>query len=66
MTVLTHPLALVILLASLAGLAVSARSLQVGKAVPVIAVTSAAANISHDRRRARSSSASRCPTTRWA
>ena len=44
-TVLTHPLALVILLASLAGLAVSARSLQVGKAVPVIAVTSAAANI---------------------
>ena len=35
----------VILLASLAGLAVSARSLQVGKAVPVIAVTSAAANI---------------------
>ena len=43
--VLAHPLALVILLASLAGLAVSARSLQVGKAVPVIAVTSAAANI---------------------
>jgi drug/metabolite transporter (DMT)-like permease len=42
--VLLHPLALVILLASLAGLAVSARSLQVGKAVPVIAVTSAAAN----------------------
>ena len=43
--VLVHPLAAVILLASLAGLAVSARSLQVGKAVPVIAVTSAAANI---------------------
>jgi multidrug transporter EmrE-like cation transporter len=45
LAVLGHPLALVILLASLAGLAVSARSLQVGKAVPVIAVTSAAANI---------------------
>jgi hypothetical protein len=43
--VLAHPLALFILLASLAGLAVSARSLQVGKAVPVIAVTGAAANI---------------------
>jgi hypothetical protein len=43
--VLLHPLALLILLASLAGLALSARSLQVGKAVPVIAVTSAAANI---------------------
>ena len=43
--VLTHPLALVILVASLVGLAVSARSLQIGKAVPVIAVTSAAANI---------------------
>jgi multidrug transporter EmrE-like cation transporter len=43
--VLLHPLALVILLASLAGLAVSARSLQVGKAVPTIAVTSAAANV---------------------
>ena len=44
LAVLAHPLALVILLASLAGLALSARSLQVGKAVPVIAVTSAAAN----------------------
>ncbi len=43
--VLLHPLALLILLASLVGLSVSARSLQVGKAVPVIAVTSAAANI---------------------
>ena len=43
--VLAHPLALVILLASLAGLTVSARSLQVGKAVPVIAVTSATANV---------------------
>jgi multidrug transporter EmrE-like cation transporter len=40
-----HPLALVILLASLVGLAVSARSLQVGDAVPVIAITSAAANL---------------------
>jgi hypothetical protein len=44
--VLAHPLALVILVASLAGLAVSARSLQVGRAVPVIAITSAAANVS--------------------
>ena len=44
LAVLLHPLALVILIASLAGLAVSARSLQVGKAVPVIAVTSVAAN----------------------
>jgi hypothetical protein len=42
--VLLHPLAVVIALASLAGLVVSARSLQVGKAVPVIAVTSVAAN----------------------
>jgi hypothetical protein len=45
LAVLSHPLALVILVASLVGLAVSARSLQIGKAVPVIAVTSAAANI---------------------
>ena len=42
--ILLHPLAAVIALASLAGLVVSARSLQVGKAVPVIAVTSVAAN----------------------
>jgi hypothetical protein len=42
--VLLDPLALVIALASAAGLVVSARSLQVGKAVPVIAVTSVAAN----------------------
>lgn len=42
--ILFHPLAAVIALASLAGLVVSARSLQVGKAVPVIAVTSVAAN----------------------
>jgi multidrug transporter EmrE-like cation transporter len=43
--VLVHPLALFILVASLVGMAVSARSLQVGDAVPVIAVTSAAANV---------------------
>jgi multidrug transporter EmrE-like cation transporter len=40
-----HPLAVVILVASLVGLAVSARSLQVGDAVPVIALTSATANL---------------------
>jgi hypothetical protein len=40
-----HPLALVILGASLVGLTVSARSLQVGDAVPVIAITSATANL---------------------
>jgi multidrug transporter EmrE-like cation transporter len=40
-----HPLALVILFASLIGLSVSARSLQVGDAVPVIAITSATANL---------------------
>lgn len=43
--VLLHPLALVILAASLVGLLVSARSLQLGEAVPVIALTSAAANL---------------------
>jgi hypothetical protein len=43
-TVLFHPLAVVILLASLVGLLVSARSLQLGDPVPVIAVTSVAAN----------------------
>ncbi len=43
--VMTHPLALVIALLSAIGLAVSAKSLQDGKAVPVIAVTSAAANV---------------------
>jgi hypothetical protein len=42
---LIHPLAFVILLASLLGLVISARSLQLGDAVPVIALTSAAANI---------------------
>ncbi len=43
--VLLSPLAAVIALASFAGLVVSARSLQIGKAVPVIAVTSVAANL---------------------
>jgi hypothetical protein len=43
--VLWHPLALVILLLSLYGLLVSTRSLQRGRAVPVIAITSAAANV---------------------
>ena len=43
--VLVHPLALVILVLSLLGLLVSARSLQVGRPVAVIAVTSATANI---------------------
>jgi hypothetical protein len=42
--VLLHPLAAMIAVCSLAGLLVSARSLQIGKAVPVIAVTSVAAN----------------------
>ncbi len=40
-----NPLALLILLASLLGLLVSARSLQIGPVVPVIAVTSVAANV---------------------
>src|SRR4051795_5217201 len=39
-----HPLALVILAASLVGLAVSARSLQIGEAVSVIAITTDSAN----------------------
>jgi hypothetical protein len=43
--VLVHPLAFVILIASLIGLLISARSLQLGEAVPVIALTSAAANL---------------------
>jgi hypothetical protein len=43
--VLLHPLALVILLLSLYGLLVSTRSLQRGKAVPVIALTAVAANV---------------------
>ena len=44
-SVLTNPLAAVIALLSAVGLTVSAKSLQDGKAVPVIAVTSAAANV---------------------
>jgi hypothetical protein len=43
--VLIDPLAVVIAVASFIGLVVSARSLQRGKAVPVIAVTSVAANV---------------------
>ena len=43
--VLINPLAFVILALSLVGMVVSARSLQVGDAVPVIAATSAAANL---------------------
>jgi hypothetical protein len=43
--VVLHPLAVVILVASLVGLLISARSLQLGDAVPMIALTSAAANL---------------------
>jgi hypothetical protein len=43
--VVIHPLAVVILVASLVGLLISAKSLQLGEAVPMIAVTSAAANL---------------------
>ena len=43
--VVVHPLAAVILGLSLAGLLVSARSLQLGPPVPVIAATSATANV---------------------
>ena len=43
--VMTHPLAPIIALLSAIGLVVSAKSLQDGTAVPVIAVTSAAANV---------------------
>jgi len=42
--VLVHPFALVILVLSLVGLLVSARSLQIGPVVPVIALTSTTAN----------------------
>ncbi len=42
--VIVHPFAFVILALSLIGLLVSARSLQIGPVVPVIAVTSATAN----------------------
>jgi hypothetical protein len=43
--VLVQPLALVIFLASMVGLLISARSLQLGEAVPMIALTSVAANL---------------------
>lgn len=43
--VFLQPLALVIFLASMVGLLISARSLQLGDAVPMIALTSAAANL---------------------
>jgi len=43
-TVFVNPLVLLIIVASFVGLTVSAKSLQIGKAVPVIAVTSVAAN----------------------
>lgn len=43
-TVFGHPLVLVIIVASFIGLTVSAKSLQTGKAVPVIAMTTVAAN----------------------
>jgi hypothetical protein len=43
--VIVDPLAFVILVLSIVGMVVSARSLQVGEAVPVIAATSAAANL---------------------
>lgn len=42
--VLLHPLPLLIAVYSFIGLTVSAKSLQIGKAVPVIAITSVAAN----------------------
>jgi hypothetical protein len=44
--VVLDPLAAVIAIASLLGMLVSARSLQLGRAVPVIALTSVAANVS--------------------
>jgi drug/metabolite transporter (DMT)-like permease len=44
-SVMTHPLAPIIALLSAIGLAVSAKSLQDGATVPVIAVTSTAANV---------------------
>lgn len=46
LTVFLHPLVVFITVVSLAGLVVSARSLQLGPAVAVIAITSAAANVS--------------------
>jgi hypothetical protein len=44
LAVIVEPLAFVIVIASLIGLLISAKSLQLGAAVPVIAVTSVAAN----------------------
>ncbi|MGZ8665764.1 MAG: hypothetical protein ACXWZM_01490 [Solirubrobacterales bacterium] len=44
LAVVVEPLAFVIVIASLTGLLISAKSLQLGEAVPVIAVTSVAAN----------------------
>ena len=44
LSVFIHPLILIILVASFVGLTVSAKSLQTGKAVPVIAMTTVAAN----------------------
>ena len=44
LTIFVNPLILVILAASFVGLTVSAKSLQTGKAVPVIAMTTVAAN----------------------
>jgi drug/metabolite transporter (DMT)-like permease len=44
--ILSSPMAAVILILSLMGMLVSARSLQIGPVVPVIAVTSVAANVS--------------------
>jgi hypothetical protein len=45
LAVLLDPLAAVIAIASLTGMLLSARSLQLGRAVPVIALTSVAANL---------------------
>ena len=45
LAVVVHPFALVILILSLVGLLVSARSLQLGPVVPVIAFTSTTANV---------------------
>lgn len=50
--VLIHPLAFVILVASLIGLLISARSLQLGDAVPMIAPHQRRGEPDHDRRRA--------------
>ena len=45
LAVVVHPFAFVILVLSLVGLLVSARSLQIGPVVPVIAFTSTTANV---------------------